>query len=407
MRLLVHDFAGHPFPVQLSRHLAARGHSVTHAYALGLQGPKGRLMTGEGDPSSLNILGIQLMSGFRKYSPHRRLVAQRGYADQLRRVIAEIRPNVVLSGNTPIDIQAELLWYCRRRRIGFVHWIQDIYCQALKFFLKRRMPWVPTATTLVFELLERQVVARSDQTVVIAPEFLDVLERWGVATSKVRLIENWAALDEIPMISRENSWRQTQQLGPRPMFLYSGTLGIKHRPELLYLLAERLQKECTVVVITEGVGRDYLDQRPRLENLRILDFQPYETMPQVLASADVLLATLEADAGPFAVPSKILSYLCAGRPILLASPRENLAASVIERSRAGFVINPNDFAAWVDAAQLLSSDLHLRTELGNKARCYAERSFNITRIADEFENVLSSAYQTYANVSSTVSVVTA
>jgi len=31
MRLLIHDYAGHPFQVQLSRELARRGHSVTHA----------------------------------------------------------------------------------------------------------------------------------------------------------------------------------------------------------------------------------------------------------------------------------------------------------------------------------------------------------------------------------------
>ena len=32
MHVLTHDFAGHPFQVELSRALAARGHRVTHAY---------------------------------------------------------------------------------------------------------------------------------------------------------------------------------------------------------------------------------------------------------------------------------------------------------------------------------------------------------------------------------------
>ncbi|RMF52223.1 MAG: glycosyltransferase WbuB, partial [Bacteroidetes bacterium] len=32
MRILVHDYAGHPFQVQLSRALARRGHDVLHAY---------------------------------------------------------------------------------------------------------------------------------------------------------------------------------------------------------------------------------------------------------------------------------------------------------------------------------------------------------------------------------------
>ena len=67
--------------------------------------------------------------------------------------------------------------------------------------------------------------------------------------------------------------------------------------------------------------------------LMLLPFQPYEVLPEVLASADVLIAILEPDAGVFSVPSKVLSYHCAGRPILAAIPAENLAARIIERER--------------------------------------------------------------------------
>ena len=47
MRILVHDYAGHPFQVQLSRELARRGHEVRHAYASALQTPRGELVKRE------------------------------------------------------------------------------------------------------------------------------------------------------------------------------------------------------------------------------------------------------------------------------------------------------------------------------------------------------------------------
>ena len=47
---------------------------------------------------------------------------------------------------------------------------------------------------------------------------------------------------------------------------------------------------------------------------------------------------IEADAGKFAVPSKVPSYMCAGRPILLAAPKENLAARTVARANAGIVV---------------------------------------------------------------------
>jgi glycosyltransferase involved in cell wall biosynthesis len=192
-------------------------------------------------------------------------------------------------------------------------------------------------------------------------------------------------------LARTNAWSREHGLDSRVVFLYSGTLGMKHRPDLIYQLAESLDSSCAVVVITEGPGREYLEKMPKRENLLLLDFQPYDRVPEVLASADVLLATLEADAGQFAVPSKVLSYLCAGRPLLLAAPGTNLAASIVERSGAGFVVDPDRPEEWIEAARLLAGDARLRASLGASARRYAEHEFEISRIAARFEEVLENA----------------
>ena len=139
MRFLVHDFAGHAFQVQLSRQLALQGHEVIHVYPAGLSGPKGRLAKCTSDPDRLSIVPIALSRHFRKYSPLRRFVAHRKYSNDLKKLISTEAPDAVISGNTPIDIQAELLWCCRKRGIGFVHWVQDVYYRAVEFFLRRRL----------------------------------------------------------------------------------------------------------------------------------------------------------------------------------------------------------------------------------------------------------------------------
>jgi glycosyltransferase involved in cell wall biosynthesis len=102
----------------------------------------------------------------------------------------------------------------------------------------------------------------------------------------------------------------------------------------------------------------------------------------------VLLAILEPDAGVFSVPSKVLSYLCAARPLLLAVPQENLAAKIVAQNKAGLVVNPEDTAAFIQAAVLLREDSGLREELGRNGRNYAETHFNIEKITNKFEAVL-------------------
>jgi glycosyltransferase involved in cell wall biosynthesis len=229
--------------------------------------------------------------------------------------------------------------------------------------------------------------------VVIAPSFKNLFAEWGIAENRIRTIENWAPLDEVPHLPRRNAWAIEHGLGDKPVFLYSGTLGLKHRPDLLYDIAKTIGNVCNVVVISEGVGRDVLQKMPRLDNLLLLDFQPYDRLPEVLATADVLLATLEADAGQFAVPSKVLSYLCAGRPLLLAAPSSNLAASVVQRSQSGIVVDSNNTAAWLEAAKELCLDEELRATLGRNARKYAEETFDIQKIGSAFEETLMNACQ--------------
>src|SRR5664280_3290446 len=60
MRLFVHDYAGHPFQVQLSRELARRGHAVVHAYAGGLLTPRGTLQRCERDPRDFKAVEVRM-----------------------------------------------------------------------------------------------------------------------------------------------------------------------------------------------------------------------------------------------------------------------------------------------------------------------------------------------------------
>jgi glycosyltransferase involved in cell wall biosynthesis len=112
-------------------------------------------------------------------------------------------------------------------------------------------------------------------------------------------------------------------------------------------------------------------------------------LPNVLGSADVLVAILEADAGVFSVPSKVLSYLCAGRAVLLAVPQVNLAAKIVANCGAGPVAEPTNIAGFCAAAKRLIQSPPQREEHGRNARAYAEAHFSIRHIGDRFEAILS------------------
>jgi len=87
------------------------------------------------------------------------------------------------------------------------------------------------------------------------------------------------------------------------------------------------------------------------------------------------------------VPSKVLTYLCAGRPLIAAVAPENLAARVLERSGAGVLVPPTGAAPLLAAADDLIADPDRREELGRRGRAYAEATFDIEAVAARFEAV--------------------
>jgi glycosyltransferase involved in cell wall biosynthesis len=207
------------------------------------------------------------------------------------------------------------------------------------------------------------------------------------------VIENWAPLDEMLPMPRDNAWRKEMGLGDRFVYLYAGTLGLKHDPDVLYDLAVD-EADAEVVVVSEGLGAERLRTRLRersIPNLCILPFQPWDRLPEVLGAADVLVVLLEPEAGAFSVPSKILTSLCAGRPLLASIPGENLGARTIADAGAGLVVPPGKHGALLDAARKLRVDDDLRGQMGASARSHAEVAFDIDKITDRFETVIHQA----------------
>jgi colanic acid biosynthesis glycosyl transferase WcaI len=399
VRICVCDYAGHPFQVQLSRALANRGHDVLHLYFAEFQTPRGRLSLAANDPATLSIEGVSLGTAFAKYSFVKRWFQERAIGRRIAQRIEIFAPQVVLASNLPIDTLTLVLRACRNARRRFVFWQQDIYSGAILTILQRKLGWIGYLVGKHYERLERRAAAGSSAIVVIAERFKKVLEaRFGIAPHKVSVIENWAPLDEITTKPKANPWSLRYGLAQYQVILYTGTLGLKHNPSLILSLARALQSRpnARVVVVSEGPFAEWLSAQAKqqgLDNILILPFQPYEAYPDVLASADVLISMIDNDAGEYSVPSKVLSYLCAGRATVLSAPKENLAVEIIERAGAGTVCPVNDANAFIGAIERLLQDAAMRETFGQQARHYAETMFDIGKIADRFETIMRSSPQ--------------
>lgn len=386
MHLYLHDYAGHPFQVELSRALASRGWKVTHAYFKDDPGPKGNLDRNPGDPIGLSFRPLSVPRRYSKTNLVRRRAGDRHYGRTLAQDISALKPDIVLSGNTPTEAQEFVSSLCRKQRIPFVFWCQDFYSIAVERLLRDKFGPVGSAIGNYYKILERRQMRQASHIIHITEDFCKVTDGWGIHRSHVSVIQNWASLGAIKPMRRRTKWAEDNQIASRPRVVYTGTLGMKHNPSLLQAVAD--DGVAQVIVVAAGSALDALSPSERLQ---VFPLQPFDKLSEVLATSDVLVAMIEPEAADFSVPSKILSYLCAGRPIVLSAPRRSLAARILLENEAGLVVPPGDKGAFVAAVKRILADRDLASRLGQNARAYAEVRFNIETITDTFETALGRA----------------
>lgn len=396
MRILTHDYGGYAFPSQLSRSLAKLGHQVLHAYCSSLSNTP---IAGASTESSEHIRfrGIDIGRPVAKYNYVSRWRDETEYARRLCELMSQYRPDVVISANAPLDVQKRIWATADRHGIAKVYWLQDLLGVATRAVLSTKSPLLGLSVGNYYLNLERRLLRNSTRVVAISDDFVTYLDKIDVQAPRGVVVPNWAPLEEIPMRARDNDWSREFGLSPdKVRFIYSGNLGAKHEPHELLRLAQHLNNNGVgeFVVVSQGQGADWLrseQERLQVGSLKVLPFQPKERFPEVLGAADVLVVQLGIDAGKYSTPSKVLSYLCAGRPVLASMPTTNYMARLIRENQAGLVAEPNDSEEFVRHADTLISNASLRTRLGSNARAYAEVNFDLDTITTRFEAILLAA----------------
>jgi hypothetical protein len=237
MRIVVHDYAGHPGQVYMSRELARRGHEVLHLYAGSLETPRGELERKADDPPTFNVEGVFISKPFQKHTYVRRQLQEIEYGRPLVDRVAKFKPDVVISGNAPLFPQGRLLRYCRRRGIGFVFWVMDVYGLAVTAGLRRKSRVLAALAGGYYIRLEKKLLRASDEILLISEGFAPTIESWGVPMDHVKVMPLWAPLGELPVTPKQNDWSRRHGFDKTTNLIYSGTLGSKHNPESLVVLA--------------------------------------------------------------------------------------------------------------------------------------------------------------------------
>lgn len=153
-------------------------------------------------------------------------------------------------------------------------------------------------------------------------------------------------------------------------------------------IAKKLEAPPTPPVVFvfcgNGAGRaDLVARCQGLPNVRFIDLQPAERLPDLLATADIHLLPQRADAADLVMPSKLTGMLASARAVVATAHTGTELATVVQT--CGLVVPPEDAAALAQAVRTLAQNPALRHRLGAAGHAYAQANLDRESVLHRFE----------------------
>lgn len=258
----------------------------------------------------------------------------------------------------------------RLKGCAIVTWVQDLWPESLQATGYIRNPRVLAIVAAVV----RAIYQRQDLVLVQSPGFVNSVRALSPTTLPVRVHPN-------------PSEDQPDDHAPAALMLsagfnivFAGNLGTAQALDAVMDAAERLRDLADVRFVLVGSGRRSAALAEAVATRSLTNvmlpgrYQPAQ-IPAILAQAQALLVSLVDDpAMALTVPSKIQSYLAAGKPIIAALNGEG--ARIVDEARAGIACAAEDGAALAAAVRRLhATDEAERGAMGDAGRRYHDAHY--------------------------------
>lgn len=279
------------------------------------------------------------------------------------------------------------------KRAPLVLWVQDIWPDALVAtgFIKSR--WILG----IVGLAVRYIYRFSDSILIQSEGFRASVERWTSNKERIRFSPN-SAEETLPDFTKPTMNAQlAEEVATSFSIVFAGNIGTAQSCETIIEAAKLLQSVPAIKFYLVGSGSmaDSVSEKivaSRLKNVAMTGQVPAEDMSVIFASASVLLLTLRDDSAlSSTIPSKLQSYLAAGKPVIASCNGE--AASVVTKANAGLACPAGDASALADAVmELFQLTPEERVRLGENGRAHFEAHYRlrsrVTELVTHFEDVI-------------------
>lgn len=264
--------------------------------------------------------------------------------------------------------------------------VQDLFPQSMidLGLLKSR---ALIAASRFFEKVSYRIV---DLITVHSEGNREIVVKTAGGRAKIAVVPNWVDTDYIVPGERQNSFRREFGLGDKFVVSFAGCMSDAQDMDIILNSAAALRDKPDLLFLLAGNGPKYESVKARasgLPNVKIIPIQPREKYVDLLAASDVALVTLNPQVATPVVPSKILSIMSAGRPLIAAFPPAGDAPRIIKAADCGLFVPAGDQTGFAEAIRTFYNDPELRRRCGERGRKYVVENFSLKACAALYERL--------------------
>lgn len=297
-------------------------------------------------------------------------------------------PDVVLVYSPPLPLYWTGARISKKFNAPFILNVQDLFPQEIiDLGLLRNKILIS-----FFRKIERKAYQSADLITVHSQKNKDFIVSCGVSEEKVLVFENWIDDREITPGSKNNPFAIKYRLQDKFVVSFAGTLGLLQDIEVIIKTANLLRTYSDIIFVIVGDGprkqqAEKLTQEQDLQNVLFVPAVPLEEYGFVLNSSDVSLSTLVSELKTPVVPSKILSIMSAGIPVVASMNLDGDAPKLVEKAKCGFVVGAGDYENLAKCILEIYNNPALKEELGRNGRRYIEELLSAKKAAEKYENI--------------------
>lgn len=300
------------------------------------------------------------------------------------------RPDVIAATSPQFFAAIGGYLMAQMMRVPFVLEVRDLWPESIVAVGAARRNWVIG----LFERIELFLYRHSSHIVVVTEAFKRYIEAKGIPSSRITVLKNGFNLDALetaPEPETLSEIRQEFDLDGKFIVSYIGTIGMAHGVDVL-LEAARRSSDPDVMYVVVGTGAERakleaMQNQLKLRNFRMIEKQPRERVPYLLAISDVSVVHLKrSPLFKTVIPSKIFEAMAMKRPIILGVEGET--RDIIEEAGAGICIRPEDPDALNEAVQRLKNDAAMHRSMGENGCDYVHRNHDRRVLARKYWRLL-------------------